>query len=356
MFKLAIVLLLAFLFGSAIAPPVVALAPLANNGNATVHPITAVEDGPFSKELMVPTYEWFPTDAAPVAAVLAVHGLTLHGGRYSVIGKAFAAGGFYCCAPDLRGFGRCHDLDHKYCVGTDCKRKINLEKSYQELIELAKKIKQKYPGIPLYVLGESLGTSFIIRLAAEHPDLAQGLIMSGPTVVINPLMFIHPGNVVAGGYAIFIHPKFKMTTKPFVESLVSNDQNIIDEMLDDPLCRKYLTIGDLLQTHKFVGKTLRYAKLMKPNEPVLIVQGSEDRCMVPHAVTKLSEQIQSDDQTVRWLHAHGHILFETAYLRPATIDAVEGWLERHDGQREEKALFTQSELKKLGAKIEPEKL
>jgi alpha-beta hydrolase superfamily lysophospholipase len=339
-----------------VAPSVIALAPLANNAEGIVHPVSYVEDGPLSKELMMPLYEWSPADVPPVAAVLAIHGLTLHGARYSVIGKGFAAGGFYCCAPDMRGFGRCQDVDHKFCVGTDCKRKVNMEKSYEDLVALAKKIKEKYPNIPLYGLGESLGTSYCIRLEAEHPDLFQGLILSGPTVVVNPLMFFHPGNLIEGGYAIFIHPKFKMNTKTFVQSLVSNDQNIVNEMLDDPLCRKYLTIGDMLQTQKFVGKTLRYAKLLEPNKPVLIVQASEDKCMVPHAVTKLTARIRSSDQTIRWLHAYGHILFETAYLRPATIDAVEGWLERHDSTRAEKALFTQNELKKLGAKIEPDKL
>jgi acylglycerol lipase len=355
-FKLAIALLLVIFCSGAVAPSVIALAPLAKNADQTIHTITYVEDGPISKELMIPLYEWFPGDIEPVGAVLAIHGLTLHGARYTVVGKAFAAAGFYCAAPDMRGFGRCWDQDHKFCVGDDCKRKVNMEKSYDELVLLAKKIKEKYPKIPIYALGESLGTSYCIRLAAEHPDLFHGLIMSGPTVVVNPLMFFHPGNMVAGGYAFFFHPKFRMSTRSFVENLVSNDKNIVDEMLDDPLCRKYLTIGDLLQTHKFVGKTLHYAQLLEPNEPVLVVQGSEDKCMVPHAVTKLSGRIQSSDQTLRWLHAYGHILFETAYLRPATIDAVEGWLERHEAERAEKAEFTQSELKKLGAKIEPDKL
>ncbi len=120
-------------------------------------------------------------------------------------------------------------------------------------------------------------------------------------------------------------------------------------MLSDPLCRKGLTIAELMKTGKFVKNTLKYARQLKTNEPVLVLQGSEDRCMVPHAVTDLSKNIQSADQTLRWLHAHGHLLLETQYLRPATVDSIDEWTSEHQFAHlnEEKKL--REEIIQLGA-------
>jgi alpha-beta hydrolase superfamily lysophospholipase len=312
--------------------------------------VVSVEDGPLSNELHLPVCEWYPKNQQPKALLLAVHGLTLHGKRYQVLGRAFALDGFYACAPDMRGFGRCYaNKDHKYCVGDDCKQKVDLNKSYADIVQLALKITQLHPGLPLFLMGESLGTSVCIRLAGEHPELVKGLILSGPTVRLHPLMFFHHGVMAAGAVALFIDPWFRVNTNAFVRNLVSNDPNVVAEMLNDPLCRKDLTIDELLKTGKFVIKTLAYARRIKPEESILIVQGSEDRCMVPHAVTRLSKQIESADQTIRWLHAHGHLLLETAYLRPALIDALTIWIDQHETDHIERAKSRYNGLGQIGA-------
>ena len=313
--------------------------------------ITFVEDGPLSKQLHLPLYEWYPKAAEPIGMVLAVHGLTLHGKRYEVLGKAFAAEGFYACAPDMRGFGRCYtDDQHVFDADGESKRNVNYGKSFADLVALAQAMKHNHPDVPLFAMGESLGTSVCIKLAADHPELVSGLILSGPTVKLHPLMVLHPHNVAAAGWALLIHPRFNMPTTAFVKNLVSNDPNIVQEMLNDPLCRKGLTIAELFKTGNFVKHTLSNAYRIKPELPILVIQGSEDKCMVPHAVTQLSRNIRSADQTVRWLHAHGHLLLETAYLRPATVDALDVWIRKHSPAHLQEVTAIKKEILQLGGK------
>lgn len=311
--------------------------------------IVYVEDGEFSKALHIPTYEWLPKNEPPSGIVLAIHGLTLHGKRYEVICKAFAARGFYACAFDMRAFGRCY-FDHKFCVGKDCKNKLDLNKSYREVVQLAADIKQKYPTLPMLVVAESLGTSLAIRLASEHPEMVDGLILSAPTVKVHPLMFIHPKIIGAATFGLFEHPRWQVNTDAFVKYLVSNDPDVVEEMLEDPLCRKGLTIMELVKTGNFVRGTLAYARKMKTNEAILIIQGSEDRCMVPDAITELSRSVPSSDQTLRWLHEHGHLLLETPYLRTATVDALSDWVLQHNDNHRAITKALHSELIQLGAK------
>jgi alpha-beta hydrolase superfamily lysophospholipase len=313
--------------------------------------IVFIEDGELSKQLHMPICEWYPKNREPVGVLLAIHGLTLHGKRYDVLGKAFAAEGFYACAPDMRGFGRCYnDTQHRFWLGDESKEKVDYDKSYVEIVGLIKVLKQKYPNLPLFAMGESLGTTLCIKLAAEHPELISGIILSGPTVKLHPLMVVHPENMAAAGWAVFIHPRFNMPTSSFVKNMVSNNPNIAQEMLDDPLCRKGLTIAELLKTGKFVKGTLSNASKIKPGIPILILQGSEDRCFVPHSVTKLSKRVQSSDQTVRWLHAHGHLLLETSYLTPETVDALDTWIREHSPAHKTEVTAIKSEILQLGAK------
>ncbi len=317
--------------------------------------VTSVVDGPLSAQLHIPLYEWYPKDKPPTGIVIAIHGLTLHGKRYEVLGKSFAAEGFYACAFDMRGFGRCFtDTQHKFCVGDDCKQKVDPDKSYDDLVALATELRKSYPHVPLFLMGESLGTTYCIKLAAEHHELVDGLLLSGPTVQLHPLMFLHPDNLGAAGVALFWGPRFNMKTSGFVRNLVSNDPNIVQEMLNDPLCRKQMTFKDLLKVQKFVKTTLSYASKIAPDRPILILQGSEDRCMVPVAVTKLSSNIHSADQTVRWLHAHGHILLETSYLRPATVDAIDLWIREHEPEHYMQERELNKEIHELGANTEPD--
>ena len=145
-----------------------------------------------------------------------------------------------------------------------------------------------------------------------------------------------------------------MNTSAFVRNLVSNDPNIVQEMLNDPLCRKKMTIAELLKVEAFVRKTITYAGKIAPDQPILILQGSADRCMVPQAVTKLSSSIHSADQTVRWLHAHGHILLETSYLRPATVEAIDGWMREHEPTHVAQEMELKKEIEELGAQSEPD--
>jgi alpha-beta hydrolase superfamily lysophospholipase len=313
--------------------------------------IEFVQDGPLSQQLSMPLCEWYPKTTKPIGMVLAIHGLTLHGKRYDVLGKAFAAEGFYACAPDMRGFGRCYTDDkHVFDVNGESKKKVNYDKSFADIVALAQAMKRANPNVPLFAMGESLGTTMCIKLAAEHPELVNGLLLSGPTVKVHPLMVLHPDNMMAAGWAILVHPRFNMPTTGFVKNLVSNDPDIVEEMLSDPLCRKGLTIAELIKTRDFVKQTLSNASKIAPELPILVIQGSEDKCMVPQSITKLLRNIRSANQSVRWLHAHGHLLLETSYLRAATVDAIDVWIREQSPAHAQEVTAIKTEILQLGGK------
>lgn len=286
------------------------------------------QDGDYSKSLGIPTYEWMPANNCPRAIIIGVHGLTLHGRRYRVLARMLAANGVGFVAFDMRGFGRCR-FDDNNVFNTDPKddkRKVDHEKSYQNLVALTKLVNQKYPDLPIVVLGESLGCTFCVRVAGELPDVVDGIVLSAPAVHVNPKMYATPSDIKQGLKAIVsIHHEVDLHA--FITQLVSSRQEVVDEMLDDPHILKKLPIGALLHTDEFVAKTSKWGKNVSCHLAVLIIQGSQDGCVAPKHVTDLMMNMPSENVRLAWRAHYGHLQLETMFMRAAIIDAIGSWLD-----------------------------
>ncbi len=309
---------------------------------------TYTEDGDYTKELDIPTYEWMPAGTPPKVMILGIHGLTLHGRRFRVLARALAINGAGFVALDMRGFGRCHfdkefsskipgeKSNEKPNPGNrnpepEDKTKIDHEASYQDILKLSKLIKQKYPDVPLIALGESLGCTFCVRLAADNPDVS-AIVLSAPAVKVNKDMYAGKGQIVQGVKAV-LTPSHEMDLKSFFADLCSAREDVQKEMLDDPMVLKKLKLKALLSTDAFVDKTARYGKLTSPNLAVLILQGSADGCVSPTRVTELMNTMPSTDQTLDWRGKFGHLQLETRYMRAQTVSAIANWLSVHSKDR-----------------------
>jgi alpha-beta hydrolase superfamily lysophospholipase len=283
-------------------------------------------DGDFTKASGLPTYEWMPTGGPPKAIIVGVHGLTLHGRRYRVLARSLAVNGVGFIAMDMRGFGRCKfDPSKQFSSATDDKTKVAHEKSYQDVAKLIAAVRDKYPGQLLIVMGESLGCTYGVRLASEHKDLVDGLILSAPAVRVNPQMYIGHGNIRQGLESI-VKPSHEVNLNGFINNLVSERKEVVDEMLDDPFILKSLTLLSLLATDEFVAKTTEWSKNISKHLPVLIIQGSKDRCVSAKHVIDLTNAMGSDAQTIAWRGNYGHLQLETIFMRAHILDALVDWL------------------------------
>lgn len=311
------------------------------------------QDGDYTKALNMPTYEWMPANTAqpPKVMFLGIHGMTLHGRRFRVIARALALNGAGFVALDMRGFGRCkYDDQHLFSTKDDDKTKVDHEKSYESIVQLAKLIKQRYPDTKLIPMGESLGCTFCVRLAAEHPEIVEAIAISAPAVKVNKDMYFGHGQIRQGVRAI-LKPDHEVDLKPFFADLCSNRPEVQKEMMDDPFIRKQLKIRELLSTDKFVEKTEEYGKKTSPKLGVLILQGSADGCVSPKHVTDLMNAMPSIDQTLDWRGNFGHLQLETCYMRPQTISAIANWLLAHNKDQEARIAGFQDEVKQLGGTI-----
>jgi acylglycerol lipase len=264
-----------------------------------------------------PTSVWRDSTVRPRAVALTCHGLVMHGGTYDALARQLVTQGFVVVAPDMRGYGR-------WMSDNKADPEVNYEDTYCDLVTLAKKLKEQYPDLTLFCVGESLGADMSLRLASSHPELVDGLVLSSPAIkrqsFVGPILTKAPR---------MLKPSSQIDLAPYIRKFASEDPQIIEGAMRDPLVRKKLSVREIWRSLAVFKATLDYARHVPSSIPVLVIQGSQDRVVKSNAVVTLLGSLKSSDQTVRWFSNRGHLLLETDYVRPDTMQIVTGWLKEH---------------------------
>jgi acylglycerol lipase len=283
------------------------------------------------RQLNMPVYQWQAAGQQPRGIVLALHGLVLHGTSYDVLAKTLVDDGYVVYSTDMRGYGRLtKQYPHEFCTDHDCKQKVNYEKSSQDITKLAEKIKASHPGVPLFIVGESLGGHMAVRVASKHPEVVDGIVLSAPAIKAHN--FIDKHMPVALNEMMLITNLHKnVSILPYVKKYASDDPEIVKELVHDPMLRKKMTLTELFQSRSAVYKTLSFVPSIRPGLPILVIQGTDDRCVKADAVQLLTKKLHSENAQVQMFSNRGHILIETAHIKPDTMSTLVSWLNSHTG-------------------------
>jgi len=115
----------------------------------------------------------YPARAAPHAVLLALHGFNDHGGFIDEAARYFAAHGIVTVAYDQRGFGGASDRG----------RWGGATAMADDFFAMLRELRARYPGLPIYVLGESMGAAVLaVALAGESSSEVAGVILATPAV------------------------------------------------------------------------------------------------------------------------------------------------------------------------------
>ncbi len=96
----------------------------------------------------------------------------MHKGVYSAFGKDDGQDGIATYAIDMRGFGERKEIGGK--------TELDFDGSLADIKSALQQIHKKHPGLPVIMLGESMGGAIALRATALFPDLVAGLISSVP--------------------------------------------------------------------------------------------------------------------------------------------------------------------------------
>jgi acylglycerol lipase len=267
----------------------------------------------------VQVYEWKTKSIRPRGTVLAVHGTTQQAGCFESLSKYLNAAGFNVVAMDLRGHGRSY-FSHD---PRNTRHEISYSKSADDLARIAKQLKSVSPRLPLFCIGESVGSGVVVKAASDHPELFDGIILAAAGT--SPHIFSLPKltHDIVKGLSDLDRP---LDVADYITKYSSDDPRITQEMVNDPLSRTMLTGKEILQTGAFIHKTPHQAKLLAPNISVLLINGEEDGIVKRESTETILKNIRSRDKKLVNIPGCGHLLLGTSYLKKAVVSPVTDWL------------------------------
>ncbi len=164
--KHAMAITAALLFISACGPRYIEPGPLSQT--------TALEQNNFimNDGLKLPFKQWGP-EISPRFVVLAVHGFNDYSNAFEKPAAYWAKFGVTTYAYDQRGFGGAPFTGRWH----------GAQSLTADFIAIARMIRLKHPGVPLFLLGESMGGAVAMVASAQHSlPLHDGIILIAPAI------------------------------------------------------------------------------------------------------------------------------------------------------------------------------
>lgn len=283
--------------------------------------------------LALPTRAWLPDDpAAERAALVLVHGLGEHVGRYGALAARLAAEGYAVHGYDQRGHGRAEGPRAQV---------DRFDQLVDDLGDVAARVRAAHPGRPLVVFGHSLGGVVALRAVQAGAVAPDALVLSSPALNVG-------GGVPGWLQALLTRlagPFPDLPTRPVDVTALSRDPAVVAAYRDDPavfhgpvkarmateLVRAgALALADARAAADATPSVDALAGNGHPRAPVLIVHGRGDRIADPGASAELHRAMAGRDATLELYDDGPHELFNDP-LRERVLGDVLGWLDRRVG-------------------------
>lgn len=205
---------------------------------------------------------WEPEQKAK-AVVCLVHGHGEHIARYEHVALALTNAGYAMIAYDQRGHGK---------SGGARGHTPTYDALMDDIAALLSQAETRYPGLPRFLYGHSMGGNEVINFALRRkPDLA-GVIATGPWL---KLAFEPPAmQVILGRMMNRIAPGFTQNSKLDAAAL-SHDPKLVEAYKNDPLVHDKISARLFVEIYESGDWALAHAADF--SLPLLLMHGSADR-------------------------------------------------------------------------------
>jgi alpha-beta hydrolase superfamily lysophospholipase len=180
---------------------------------------------PSADGTQITAYRWDP-DGEPRAAVQITHGMGEHALRYEHVAHALNDSGYVVYAQDHRGHGASANAGDLGSLG---------EGGWPALVEdiglLSARVRAEHPGLPLILLGHSMGSFAVQQYVLDHSADVDGVVLTGTAVIdlLEPALDLdQPLDL-----AMFNAP-FQPARTDY--DWLSRDEAVVDAYVADPLC------------------------------------------------------------------------------------------------------------------------
>ena len=253
---------------------------------------------------------WSPP--APTGVILLAHGAGEHCGRYREFAEYFCARGIAVVAPDHCGHGESPGVRAHISRFSDF---------FAPLDVLLEQIREEYPGLPVFLLGHSMGGLIAARYLLSRQDSFAGAILSAAALAVPQ---------APSRFAILINRLISMVWPTLgVMQLdaagISRDQNVVADYRADPLVHsgKFSArlVTELFGAMQAVERGRQGIRL-----PLLVMHGDADVMTAVEGSREFAGQVGSEDVTLKIYPGLFHEIFNEPE-RTAVFDDLYSWLQ-----------------------------
>ncbi|ERE66769.1 monoglyceride lipase-like protein [Cricetulus griseus] len=256
---------------------------------------------------------WKPT-GTPKALIFVSHGAGEHCGRYDELAQMLKGLGMMVFAHDHVGHGQ---SEGERMVVSD------FQVFVRDVLQHVDTIQKDYPGVPVFLLGHSMGGAISILAAAERPAHFSGMVLISPLVLANPES-ASTFKVLAAKVLNLVLPN--MSLGRIDSSVLSRNKSEVDIYDSDPLiCRAGVKVCFGIQLLNAVSRVER--AMPKLTLPFLLLQGSADRLCDSKGAYLLMESSRSQDKTLKMYEGAYHVLHkELPEVTKSVLHEINMWL------------------------------
>lgn len=284
---------------------------LMTTGNATYAPRIEDMNIATSDGARLPLHIW--AAANPHAIIIGLHGMNDYLNAFDMPGRWFQQRGVTVYAYDQRGFGRAPGRG----LWAGAPRMAD------DLDAVVKLVREKHPGLPVYLLGESMGGAVAMRaFTTKNPPKVDGVILAAPAVwgwramngfyetVLWMSAHMLPAMTVTGR-GLNIHP--------------SDNIEMLKALGRDPLVIKETQIGTIYGLVELMDEAA--ASAPKIDVPVLLLYGAHDEIVPPIPVANaLSDMRAAHVNVTAACYANGYHMLLRDLQREVVWKDIEAWM------------------------------
>jgi acylglycerol lipase len=247
----------------------------------------------------LPLRRWETADK-PRAVIVALHGMSDYSNAFDMPGKVWARLGITTLAYDQRGFGL--SSNPGIWAGADAMG--------SDLNDAVAAARARYPGVPVFVLGESMGGAVVLTaIASANPPPADGVILVAPAVWSRgdmPLTYraalflgahLVPGMILSNNAA-----------KSVVKIVPSDNVPMMIALGKDPLFQKKTRTDTLFGLVNLMDEARTASQFIKAAPPVLFLYGANDQVIPAKPTQGVIAALGSKAMVKRYEHGYHMLL------------------------------------------------
>jgi alpha-beta hydrolase superfamily lysophospholipase len=248
--------------------------------------------------------------------VALIHGLGEHTGRYEHVAKAFTAAGYILASFDLRGHGKSTGVRGHF---------PSLDAVLQDIAQFFVFLSQRYPDLPQFIYGHSLGGLLILTYVLKTKPNLNGAIATS-----------------AGLRSPLTEQKLKLLMVKLLGSLlpatllpsgletaaISQDQAVIDRYNQDTLNHDRVSLA--FGKAALAASDAVWGQAEQFRLPLLIMHGTADRITYSHGSADFAKAVSKNnpDVTLKLWDGMYHELHNES-VKADVFQFMIDWLDRH---------------------------